>query len=169
MLGLMSFDFAARRQRIAAALGLADEVLLLGAGLPVPKAEVSDQHLPFFAHQEYLYLAGHADAPGAVLAHDPRTQEWISFVPVVTEMDRVWEGREQLPGEPLDRFPAWLARRSGRPVVMLGAPLPGIVADGARTEAVRERYKHARRPKEAAEVALMQRCAAITVCRASAA
>lgn len=158
----MPFDFAARRQRIAPALGLADEVLLVGAGFPVPRAEISDQHLPFVAHQEYLYLTGHAEAPGAILAHDPRTQEWVSFVPVVTEMDRVWEGRAQLPGELLDRFPAWLAARPGRPIVMLGAPLPGVAADAARTAAVRERYQHARRPKEPDEIALMQRCAAIT-------
>jgi Xaa-Pro aminopeptidase len=158
----MSFDFAARRARIAPALQLTDDVLLFGAGLPIPKPEISDALLPFVAHQEYIYLTGHADAPGAVLAHDPRTGEWVSFVPVVTEMDRVWEGREQLPGTPLDQFPAWLASRRGRRIVMLGAPLAGVPADEARTAEVRERYKHSRRPKEAAEIALMQRCAAIT-------
>jgi Xaa-Pro aminopeptidase len=158
----MTFDYPARRARIAPALGLTDEVLLLGAGQPVPKAEISDQHLPFVAHQEYLYLAGHADAPGAILAHDPRTGEWVSFVPEVTELDRVWEGREQLPGEPLAKFPAWLASRRSRPVVVLGAALPGVAADERRTAEVRERYKHARRPKEPAEIAVMQRCAAIT-------
>ena len=158
----MPFDYSARRQRLAPAFGLSDEVLLFGAGLPVPKPEISDALLPFIAHQEYLYLTGHADAPGAILAHDPKTGEWVSFVPEVTELDRVWEGREQLPGELLAKFPAWLAARRGRPVVMLGAPLAGVAADEARTAAVRERYKHARRPKEPAEVALMQRCAAIT-------
>jgi len=158
----MNFDYAARRARLAPAFQLTDEVLLFGAGLPIPKPEISDALLPFIAHQEYLYLAGHADAPGAILAHDPQTGEWVSFVPEVTELDRVWEGREQLPGELLAKFPAWLAARRHRPVVMLGAPLPGIVADEPRTAVVRERYKHARRPKEPAEVALMQRCAAIT-------
>jgi len=158
----MSFDYPARRARIAPALGLTNEILLVGAGQPVPKAEISDQHLPFVAHQEYLYLAGHEDAPGAILAHDSQTGEWVSFVPEVTELDRVWEGRQQLPGELLARFPAWFASRRHRPVVMLGAPLPGVVADERRTAEVRERYKHARRPKEPAEVALMQRCAAIT-------
>jgi len=158
----MSFDYSARRQRLAPALGLSHEILLFGAGLPVPKPEISDAHLPFIAHQEYLYLTGHADAPGAILAYDPQAAAWISFVPEVTEMDRVWEGREQLPGEWLEKFPAWLAARGPRPIVMLGAPLPGIVADERRTAEVRERYKHARRPKEPAEIAVMQRCAAIT-------
>lgn len=159
----MSFDYPARRARLAPALGLApDELLLIGAGLPVPKPELSDQHLPFIAHQEYLYLAGHADAPGGLLAYEPRTGAWTSFVPTVTELDRVWEGREQLPGETLEAFPAWLdARRELKPVV-LGAALPGIAADAARTAEVRARYLHARRPKEPAEIALMQRCAAAT-------
>ena len=158
----MNFDYPARRARMAAALGLTDEVLLIGAGYPVPKPEISDALLPFIAHQEYYFLTGHADAPGGILAHDPHSGEWVSFVPEVTELDRVWEGRTQLPGELLAKFPAWFASRRGRPVVMLGAPLPGIADDEAATAEVRERYKHARRPKEPAEVELMQRCAAIT-------
>jgi Xaa-Pro aminopeptidase len=159
----MSFDYPARLTRIARALHLNDEILLVGAGTPVPKPEISDMLLPFIAHQEYYYLTGNAEAPGAILAYDPRTGgEWISFVPEVTELDRVWEGREQLPGELLEKFPAWLARRTGRPIIALGAPIAGIEADQARSAEVRERYKHARRPKEFAEVALMKRCAEIT-------
>ena len=158
----MSFDYPARLTRMARALHLENEVLLIGAGTPVPKPEISDMVLPFIAHQEYFYLTGHTESPGAVLAYDPQTSEWISFVPEVTELDRVWEGREQLPGELLEKFPAWLARRAGRPVVMRGASLAGITTDAAKTAAVRERYKHARRPKEFAEVATMKRCAEIT-------
>ena len=158
----MSFDYPARRTRIARAFNLHDGIVLIGAGSPIPKPEISDMVLPFIAHQEYYYLTGHADAPGAILAFDARTSEWISFVPGVTELDRVWEGREQLPGELLEKFPAWLARQQGRPVVMLGATLPKITADETKTVEVRERYKQARRPKEFAEVELMKRCAAIT-------
>ena len=158
----MPFDHPARRARIARSLGLTDEVLLIGSGQPVPKPEISDALLPYIAHQEYYYLAGHADAPGGILAYDPPTNQWTSFVPEVTELDRVWEGRTQLPGELLGQFPAWLEARRGRPVVMLGAPLAGVTADLERTTAVRERYKHARRPKEPAEIQLMQRCAVAT-------
>jgi Xaa-Pro aminopeptidase len=156
----MTFDYPARRERVARALGLTHEVLLIGAGQPVPKPEISDALLPFIAHQEYLYLAGHADAIGGILAYDPQDKLWTSFVPEVTEMDQVWEGREQLPGELLAKFPAWLQSRRNRPVVMLGAPVVGLAPDIERTTAARERYKHARRPKEPAEIELMQRCAA---------
>ncbi|AOS43294.1 Xaa-Pro aminopeptidase [Lacunisphaera limnophila] len=158
----MNFDFPARRARIARALALTDEVLLIGSGHPLPKPEISDALLPYIAHQEYYFLTGHLDAIGGILAFDPRDGAWTSFVPEVTEMDRVWEGREQLPGEPLTSFPAWFSARRGRPVVLLGAPVSGISADETRTAAVRERYKHARRPKEAAEIAVLQRGAAAT-------
>jgi Xaa-Pro aminopeptidase len=163
----MSFDYAARRARIAPALGLTDEILLIGAGRPQPKPEISDAMLPFIAHQEYIYLTGLTEAFGGILAYDPKgggpsEGGWVSFVPEVTEDDRVWEGREQLPGELLGRFPTWLAARSGRRLVMLGAPLSGVVTDAARTAAVRDAYKHARRPKEPAEIELMRRGAAAT-------
>jgi Xaa-Pro aminopeptidase len=155
----MKIDYAARRARLAPALGLTDEILLAGAGHPIPKPEISDALLPFIAHQEYYYLTGHAEATGGIVAYDPRSG-WVSFVPQVTEMDRVWEGKEQLPGELLGNFPAWLAARPGRKIIMLGAPVAGVAADEPRTAAVREAYQHARRPKEPAEIGLMQRCAA---------
>jgi Xaa-Pro aminopeptidase len=163
----MSIDFAARRARIAPALGLTDEILIVGAGHPLPKPELSEQQLPFIAHQEYYYLAGLADAPGGILAYDPKLQNfsdggWISFVPEVTELEKIWEGRVQLPGEPLGKFPAWLAAHAGRRIVLLGAPVAGVTADAPRSAAVREALKHARRPKESGEIDLMRRCAAMT-------
>jgi Xaa-Pro aminopeptidase len=161
----MHFDFPARRERIARALNLTNEILLVGAGHPLPKPEISDAMLPFIAHQEYYYLTGLAEAAGGIIAYDPKggpQDGWISFVPEVTEAERVWEGREQLPGELLGKFPAWLAARKGRPIVMLGAPVPGAAFDEKRTAEVRELYKHARRPKEPAEIEIMKRCAAAT-------
>jgi len=157
----MNIDYTARRDRIAPALGLTDEILVVGAGHPLPKPEISDAMLPFIAHQEYYYLTGIADAPGGIIAFDPRTG-WTSFVPEVTEMERVWEGRTQLPGELLGTFPVWLAARAGRPVVNLGAPVAGVTADEVRAAAVREAYKHARRPKEPGELVLMRECAVAT-------
>jgi Xaa-Pro aminopeptidase len=164
----MSTDYAGRRERMASALNLTDEILLVGAGLPWPKPEISDQLLPFIAHQEYFYLTGLAEATGGIIAFDPQDRAsgpdrgWISFVPEVTEAERIWEGREQLPGEPLGKFPAWLARRAGRRLVMLGAPVSGIAFDQVRTAEVRAAFQHARRPKEPGEIEVMQRCAAAT-------
>lgn len=161
----MSFDFAARRARIAPQLGLTNEILLVGAGHQIAKPEISDAMLAFIAHQEYYYLTGLAGALGGIVAFDPKDgaqSGWVSFIPEVSEAERVWEGRAQLPGESMRNFPAWLAARTGRPVVMFGVPVDGVAFDAGRTATVREAYKHARRPKEKGEIELLRRCAAAT-------
>ena len=155
---------AARRERVAKSLDLTDEIFLVGAGEPVPLPEGTDQTYPFRAHSEYVYLAG-LDSPGGVVAFDPRrgpSRGWTSFVPDVTEGERVWEARAQDPGETLSRLEPWLTTRRGRTVVNLGAPLRGVRADETRTAAVREQFTHARRPKDAAELALLRHAASAT-------
>lgn len=159
----MSIDYSARRARLTSALSLGpDDLLLIGAGQPIPKPELSDQHLPFIAHQEYYYLTGNVDAHGGILACDGRTGTWISFVPEVTEMQRVWDGAVQLPGEFLSRFDGWLAARTGRRIAMLGEPLAGVKSDESLSLRVRDALRHARRPKEIGEIELMKRCAVAT-------
>ena len=148
-----------RRARVAAALQLGDAILLVGAGGPVPLPEGTDQTYPFRAHAEYYYLT-QQECAGGVVAFDPRDQNWISFVPEVTEGERVWEGRHQAPGALLAGLEPWLAQRAGRPVVMLGAPRPNLVADGKLTAPNRELLRHARRPKDASELSLIRRAAA---------
>ncbi len=155
---------AARRARVATALELTDEILLVGAGEPVPLPEGTDQQYPYRAHTEYYYLSG-LECPGGVVAYDPKQggdKGWTSFVPDVTEAERVWEAREQMPGESVSRLEPWLTRRRGRTVVNLGAALRGVRYDEARTGVVRERFAAARRPKDAAEVELLRRAASAT-------
>jgi Xaa-Pro aminopeptidase len=162
----MSDFLSARRTRLAAALPLDDAILLVGAGLPVPLPEGSDQSYPFRSHAEYYYLTGQ-ECTGGVVAFDPRDRNtrdggWVSFVPEVTEGERVWEGRTQTPGTPLAALESWLSARRGRPVAMLGAPLRTVAADDPLTQRTREQLKHARRPKDAHELALLRRAAAAT-------
>src|ERR1044072_8924715 len=88
-----------RRSRVAAALPLHDAFLVVGAGDPIPLPEGSDQTYPFRSHSEYFYLAGR-ECAGGVLTYDARDTAnagggWTSFVPAVTEGERVWEGRTQ--------------------------------------------------------------------------
>lgn len=149
-----------RRERVAALWALTDEVILVGAGEPLSIPGGQDQTYPFLAHQEYVWLTDR-DVAGAVTAYDPK-EGWVDFVPVVTEAERVWEGKEQSPGVPLAELPAWLAARRGRPVVNLGSPLPVASAGGARTEELRAALSHARRPKDAVEMERMRRAAAAT-------
>src|ERR1017187_4721535 len=145
----MSTFLTERRTRIAAALDLKDALLLVGAGEPVLLPEGSDQAYPFRSHAEYYYLAAQ-ECPGGVVAFDPHDGDragWVSFVPDVTEGERVWEGRAQLPGSSVGTLEPWLTTRRGRPIVMLGAPLRGVSADDARTLRARELLLHARRNK----------------------
>ena len=154
----------ARLRRLGSTLPLDDRLLIVGAGEPVPLPEGSDQTYPFRAHADYFYLSG-LEAPGAVMAFDPRDGEdggWVSFVPPVTEGERVWEGRHPWPGTPKDEFARWLEARRGRGIAMLGAPVAGIEPDAAVSENVRIHYKHLRRPKDAAEIARLRRSAAAT-------
>ncbi len=153
----------ARRARVADALALDQALLVVGAGQPIPLPENSDQTYPFRSYAEYYYLAGH-ECAGGVVAYDPRdgATGWVSFVPEVTEGERVWEGRTQLPGTPLAKLPDWLAARAGRPIAGLGAPVPGVTIDLDLSARARERFHHARRPKDSTEIALIRRAAAAT-------
>ena len=100
-----------------------------------------------------------------MVAYDPKrgpVKGWTSFVPDITEAERIWEAREQSPGETLARLEPYLTTRRGRPIVNLGASLRGITTDPTRLAAVREKFAHARRPKDASELALLRRSAAAT-------
>lgn len=153
----MSDFLLQRRARIAQALPLNDAILVVGAGEPIPLPEGSDQTYPFRSHADYYYLAGH-ECPHGVIAFDPRSSDgWISFVPESTEGERVWEGRAQLPGTPLTGLEAWLAARRNRPIAALGARVAQVKHDEARTREVADAFKHARRPKDAHEIALVRR------------
>ena len=163
--------FAARRARVADALQLTDEILLIAAGEPVPLPETSDQTYPFRAHAEYFYLTG-LDSPGGVLAFDPKDpprRSWVSFVPDPTEAERWWEGRTQSSGKSLARLEPWLTFRRGRPLINLGATLRGVRSDEALVARAREQLTHTRRAKDEAELSLLRRAAAATVCGFSAA
>ncbi len=154
----------ARRARVAATLPLDDALLLVGAGDPIPLPEGSDQTYPFRAHADYFYLTG-AECRGGIVAYDPRNgpeDGWGSFVPDITESERIWEGRIKFSGTPMALFKAWLNARAGRPIAGLGATVRGIDFDPVRSALIRPHFLHARRPKDPAELALLRRTAAAT-------
>ena len=161
---LASRNIAERRARVADALQLIDEILLVGAGEPVPLQDGTDQTYPFRAHSEYFYLTG-VDSPGGVIAFDPKDssrERWVSFVPDVTEAERTWEGRTQQAGRSLSALEPWLSARRGRPVVNLGERLRGVRSDDALIARAREQFTHIRRPKDATELRLLRHAANAT-------
>ncbi|HWL94178.1 MAG TPA: aminopeptidase P family protein [Phycisphaerae bacterium] len=152
-----------RRSRVADALKLANEVLVIGAGEPLPIPGGADQTYRFIPHAEYRYLADRA-TPSAVVAYDPQAG-WLDFLPPVTEDERIWEGRQPFDwgeAKPLTDLGDWLAARRGRPVVNLGCQLQDIASDPARVAEVREALMQARRPKDSVEIDRIRRAVAAT-------
>jgi Xaa-Pro aminopeptidase len=149
-----------RRARIARALGLTDGILLVGAGQPISIPGGADQVYRFISHSDYFFLADREVVRGLV-AYDPK-EGWTDFVPDVTEDERVWEGRSDVEGTPLSKFPAWLGARRGRPVALLGSPVAGVQADTALTADCGEKLLQARRPKDEDELARIREACAAT-------
>src|ERR671922_2893570 len=79
-----------RRRAAAAAWNLTDEVVLIGAGEPLPVPGRDDRTYPFRSHSEYFYLTDR-ERPGGVLAFDS-VDGWVDFVVPVTRDERLWEG-----------------------------------------------------------------------------
>ncbi|WP_414659919.1 aminopeptidase P N-terminal domain-containing protein [Horticoccus sp. 23ND18S-11] len=160
----MSSSLSARRSRLAAALALDDALLVVGAGHPVALPEGSDQTYPFRSHAEYFHLTDR-ECAGGVVVFDPRDgveTGWVSFVPAVTEAERVWEGRRQTEGTDLNALAGWLEARRGRPIAGLGAPPVDLAIDGALSARIREAFSHARRVKDEGEIARIRAAAAAT-------
>lgn len=160
-------DFAARRRRFADALTageIGSAIVLIGAGEPVSIPGGLDQVYPFRAHPDYWYLTGE-NRPGSLIAYDPQdgpVDGWVAFSHPPTPAERTWEGECVVVGRPMVELAAWLAARRGRSVALLGAPLPGVAADPALSARLAAQTLHARRVKDAAEVAAIRRAVEIT-------
>jgi Xaa-Pro aminopeptidase len=145
-----------RRQAVAADWNLDRDIVLVGAGEPVPVPGRGDLTYPFRSHSEYLYLTDR-ERPGGVLAYDP-ADGWVDFVAPVTREEMLWEGA---PGTGLDGVPAsdlaaWLAARADRPVGCLGAPVPEAPSDDDLATELRRGLNRVRRQKDAVELERMR-------------
>lgn len=103
--------------------------VVCAAGVPVPVAG-TDQYHDFWSHPEFRYLAG-ASVAGGVITFDP-TEGWTVFAPVASFEDRVWVGDgvslESVAADttcdrvrPIGDLQAWLERRRGEPLALLGS------------------------------------------------
>jgi len=149
---------ARRRSALVDAWNLSDELVLVGAGSPVPIPGRRDRTYPFRAHLEYLYLTDR-ERPGGVLAYDPK-EGWADFVTPVTREERLWEGAvddESIDTTPIDELPGWLERRRGRPLAILGATFDRAPAhDEALAERLRRELNALRRAKDELEIERMR-------------
>ena len=150
-----------RRSAAAAAWGLSDEFVLIGAGQPIPVPGRYDLTYRFRAHSEYFYLTDR-ERPGGVLAFDP-TDGWTEFVAPVTREELLWAGADELAeGVPngtcaLTELTPWLDARRGRRCGCLGAIVPGITSEAGLDEELRCALTQVRRAKDEVELARMRR------------
>lgn len=110
---------AERRARVAKRWELTDEVVVLRAGEPASWSG-TDQHFAFLPHPDVPYLTA-VGSPGTTLAYDATAGEWELFGPRFTPERLVWEQPPTPVGRPLDELEAWLAQRSERTLIELGA------------------------------------------------
>ncbi len=109
----------ARRERVARRWELNDEVVLLRAGEPA-SWRGTDQFFAFLPHPDVSYLSA-VGSPGTTLAYDAVTDSWELFGPRFTPERLVWEQPPVEVGLPLPELDGWLAERSDRTVIELGA------------------------------------------------
>jgi Xaa-Pro aminopeptidase len=151
----------ARRRSAAGALENEGVRVLIGAGRPIPKPGGLDQTYPFRPHPEYYWLTG-SRRWGGILAFTPR-EGWVHFVRPLTEEERLWEGAsEEVAGEDVARFPAWLEAHADLRTALLGSRADDITGDHALAASLRERLKAVRRRKDVAELELHARAVRAT-------
>ena len=145
-----------RRRAVAERWNLDSEVVLIGAGEPLPVPGRADRTYPFRSHSEYFYFTD-SERPGGVLAFDPQ-EGWVDFVAPVTKEELLWsggvEGRDG--GVPVTELPAWLEARKGRRIGVLGALVSGAEADAELEPALRYELNDVRRRKDEVELERMR-------------
>jgi len=149
-----------RRRKAAAAWNATNEVILIGAGMPISIPGGADQTFTYHPHPEYTWLTGGRTREGGVLAFDPN-DGWTLFEPPVTELERIWGGSEPPIGEPIENLDKWIEQRKDKKTVWLGVSKNGT-ADENLTNEFRTKLTHARRSKDEAEIELIKKAVEAT-------
>jgi Xaa-Pro aminopeptidase len=145
-----------RRRAVAERWNLDSEVVVIGAGEPLLVPGRADRTYPFHSHSEYFYLTDRERA-GGVLAFDPQ-EGWVDFVAPVTKEELLWSGGvEGQDGDvPVSELQAWLEKRNGRRVAVLGAPVEGATSDAELEPVLRYGLNDVRRRKDDVELERMR-------------
>jgi Xaa-Pro aminopeptidase len=145
-----------RRDAVAGAWGLTDQVVLIGAGEPIHRPGRDDMTYRYESHSEYYYLTDR-NRPGGVLAFDP-AEGWVEFVAPVTVEERLWSGAPDAEpeGPTTDDLPGWLEGRRGRPAAWLGSVPPDARSDPSLAMELRFGLATVRRLKDPVELERMR-------------
>jgi Xaa-Pro aminopeptidase len=152
------------RRRVAAAdaWGLTDQIVLVGAGEPIPIPGRGDLTYPFRAHSEYFYLTD-VNRPGGVLGFDPH-EGWFEFDAAVDASERLWLGTpaDGAGGLTTRELEGWLRARSGRPIACLGIAPDAVSCHGELSDELRGALDRIRRRKDELELERMHRAESAT-------
>ena len=145
-----------RRDAVARAWELTDQVVLIGAGEPIHRPGRDDMTYRYEPHSEYYYLTDRT-RPGGVLAYD-LAEGWVEFVAPVTVEERLWSGAPaaEPDGPTTDDLHDWLKKRDGRPVAWLGSVPRDAKPDGSLAEELRFGLAMVRRIKDEVEMERMR-------------
>ncbi len=177
-----------RRDTLARELGLANGVVVVPSGLPLPIAGTDQVH-DYHAHNEHYYLSGVSE-PGSVLAFDPG-EGWSLFVQQLSREDQVWTNASPALEELAARsgieaarvleathLQQWLEKRRGEPVALAGNHdiehraaeygIPNWAAlelevDDERSALVSQAIGEARRAKDPLELDRMRRASKASI------
>lgn len=145
-----------RRERVAQAWNLTNEVVLVQAGDEIPVPGGQDQRYAFRPHTDYLYLT-EDKTPNGVLAFDPH-EGWTHFLPAITWEDQLWTGAEPREEANLDGLRWWLEQRADRPLAIVG----GGGGESDLAAHLESHLLHARRPKDEAQLAKIRQAVKAT-------
>lgn len=145
-----------RRDAVARAWELSDQVVLVGAGDPIHRPGRDDITYRYEPHSEYYYLTDRS-RPGGALAFDP-AEGWTEFAAPVTVEERLWSGAPEIEatGPTMDALPGWLEARRGRPVAWLGSAPADAISDESLAAELRFGLATVRRIKDQVELERMR-------------
>jgi Xaa-Pro aminopeptidase len=136
--------------------GLTPEVVVIGAGDPIPIPGRGDVTYPFRAHSDYYYLTDR-DRPGGVLAFDPQ-EGWLDFRPPIDARAVVWLGpsADEWEGPTTDALGDWLRSRANGLVACLGVAPAHVEFDAALSSELQLKLAAVRRRKDPVELERMR-------------
>lgn len=153
-----------RKNRTAKALDKVmgnDAVVLVHAGLPIQKPGGHDQTYSFLPHPDYFWLTS-IRRPLCISAYS-KSEGWVDFVQPVTRDEKIWEGGgESHPGKDIADFSNWLQTKKFAHTYHLGQHPESFWMDPSRdTTGILEAFNEVRRVKDAEEIALIKKIAAM--------
>ncbi len=153
----------ARKSRSSKKLGeLLDtgDLVLVFAGEAIQKPGGLDQTYSFICHPDYYWLSALQRASGVMSFC--KDEGWVHFVKGTTKEELVWDGLTfNFEARDVSELSSYLSKKAAKRVIVLGQPTREQIAlenvEMDFHDQVQEAFNKARRIKDAAEIALIEK------------